>query len=56
ASAKFCTSCGASTGTIVCSDKCTSCGAVNRQQDKYCLNCGALIDKNDQYDTRVSVD
>jgi hypothetical protein len=54
--AKFCTSCGASTGTIVCSDKCTSCGAVNRQQDKYCLNCGTLIDKNDQYDTRVSVE
>ena len=54
--AKFCTNCGVSTGTVLCSNKCTVCGAVNRQQDKYCLECGTLIDKNDQYDTRVSVD
>lgn len=54
-SARFCTSCGASTGTATCSVKCTACGAVNGQQDKYCRSCGALLDKSDQYDTRVSV-
>ncbi len=54
-SARYCTSCGASTGTSVSGSTCTSCGAVNRAQDKYCLNCGALRDENEDYDTRVSV-
>lgn len=55
ASARYCTSCGASVGTMACDARCTACGATNRQQDKYCLGCGALLDKSDQYDTRVSV-
>ncbi|MCX6005970.1 MAG: zinc ribbon domain-containing protein [Chloroflexi bacterium] len=54
-SARYCTSCGASTGTSVSGSKCAACGALNRAQDKYCLNCGALLDENEEYDTRVSV-
>ena len=55
ASARYCTSCGASTGTSVAGSKCVACGAVNRAQDKYCPNCGALLEENKEYDTRVSV-
>jgi hypothetical protein len=54
--ASFCTECGASM-TLPAADgvKCSSCGARNAGVHRYCFRCGAYIEQDEQYDTRVSI-